>query len=246
MSRAFEGIFDDDFTHIYGYNKAEKGFFHSEELRFQKRVTMSTIVLGICGSPKKEKSSSEFLLAQALASAKSSGEIETELLRLADYSILPCTGCDNCVRQKPCPEDSKDDVPKVLDKMETAHGIIFASPSYFSSVPGLLKNLIDRSRTRKMHDHRLRDKIVGILVAAGLRQGGQESTATTIINYALGQGMIVVGGVGDPVKEGWAGITGLQSEGFTWRWTSKDEIGIRNSQLVGQRVAALAIKFHKG
>jgi multimeric flavodoxin WrbA len=205
---------------------------------------MTIKVLGLCGSPKKEKSSSEFLLMEALEAANSVGKVKTELLRLADYSILPCTGCDNCVRQKPCPEDVKDDVPKVLDKMEAAHAIIFASPSYFATVPGLLKNLIDRSRTRKMLDHRLRDKIVGIIVAAGLRHGGQETTASTLINYALGQGMIVVGGVGDPVKEGWAGMTGLQTDGFSWRGTPKDEIAIRNSQLVGERVASLAKTFH--
>ncbi|MFX1509248.1 MAG: flavodoxin family protein [Promethearchaeota archaeon] len=206
---------------------------------------MTTKVLGLCGSPKKEKSSSEFLLTQALEAARSVAKVETELLRLADYSILPCTGCDNCVRQKPCPEDAKDDVPKVLDKMEAAHAIIFASPSYFGMVPGLLKNLIDRSRTRKMLDHRLRNKIVGIIVAAGLRHGGQESTAGTLINYALGQGMIVAGGLGDPVKEAWAGMTGLQTEGFLWRGTPKDEIAIRNSQLVGERVASLAKIFHR-
>lgn len=206
---------------------------------------MAITVLGICGSPKKEKSSSEFLLAQALDAAKTVGEVETELLRLSDYSILPCTGCDNCVRQKPCPEDAKDDVPKVLDKMQAAHAIIFSSPSYFSAVPGLLKNLIDRSRTRKMLNHLLRDKIVGIIVAAGLRHGGQESTASAIINYALAQGMIVAGGIGNPVTEAWAGMTGLQSEGFTWRGTPKDEIAIRNSQLVGERVASLAIKLQE-
>ena len=129
--------------------------------------------------------------------------------------------------------------------MEEAQAILFASPSYFATVPGLLKNLIDRSRTRKMLDHRLRDKIVGVIVAAGLRHGGQETTAGTIINYALGQGMIVAGGVGDPVTEAWAGMTGLQSEGFTWRGTPKDEIAIRNSQLVGERITSLAKKLHK-
>jgi multimeric flavodoxin WrbA len=205
---------------------------------------MTIKILGICGSPKREKSSSEFLLIKALEAGEAMGGVEIELLRLADKEILPCTGCDNCVHQKPCPEDAKDDVPTVLDKMEEAHAILFASPSYFATVPGLLKNLIDRSRTRKMMDHRLRDKIVGVIVAAGLRHGGQETTAGTIINYALGHGMIVAGGVGDPVTEAWAGMTGLQSEGFTWRGTPKDEIAIRNSQLVGERVTSLAKKLH--
>ncbi|MFX0168181.1 MAG: flavodoxin family protein [Candidatus Hodarchaeota archaeon] len=207
---------------------------------------MTITVLGLCGSPKHEKSSSEFLLVKALEAAKTVESVTTELLRLADFEILPCTGCDNCVRQKPCPEDAKDDVPKILDKMEAAKAIIFASPSYFATVPGLFKNLIDRSRTRKMQDHRLRDKVVGIIVAAGLRHGGQETTAGTIINYALGQGMIIAGGVGDPVSEAWAGMTGLQTDGFNWRGTPKDDIAIRNSQLVGERVAHLALKLQTG
>ncbi len=204
---------------------------------------MTIKVLGLCGSPKREKSSSEFLLTKALEASEEIGDVKIELIRLADHTILPCTGCDNCVRQNPCPEDSKDDVPGILDEMEQADAIIFASPSYFATVPGVLKNLIDRSRTRKMQDHRLRDKVVGIIVAAGLRHGGQETTASTIINYALGQGMIVVGGLGDPVKEYWAGMTGLQSEGFTWRGTPKDEIAIRNSQLVGKRVTQIALRL---
>ena len=204
---------------------------------------MSIKILGICGSPKKEKSSSEFLLTQALAAAETIKGVTTELVRLAEYQILPCTGCDNCVRKNPCPEDTKDDVPKVLAKMEAANAIIFSSPSYFSTVPGLLKNLIDRSRTLKMQNHRLRDKIIGILAAAGLRHGGQETTVNTIINYALGQGMIVAGGVGNPVTETWSGMSSLQSEGFTWRGTPKDEIAIRNSQLVGERIAQLTLRF---
>lgn len=206
---------------------------------------MPVKILGICGSPKREKSSSEFLLVQALKAAETIEGVTTELIRLAEQKILPCTGCDNCVRQNPCPEDAKDDVPKILTKMEAADAIIFSSPSYFSTVPGLLKNLIDRSRTLKMQNHRLRDKIVGVLATAGLRHGGQETTVSTIINYALGQGMIVAGGVGNPVNEAWSGMSSLQGEGFTWRGTSKDEIAIRNSQLVGERIAQLALKLKK-
>ncbi|MFW9830833.1 MAG: flavodoxin family protein, partial [Candidatus Thorarchaeota archaeon] len=78
------------------------------------RDSMEVRVLGICGSPKKEKSSSEFLLSIALEAAQTIEGVKTELLRLADQEILPCTGCDNCVRQKPCPEDAQDDVPKIL------------------------------------------------------------------------------------------------------------------------------------
>jgi multimeric flavodoxin WrbA len=206
---------------------------------------MTVKVLGICGSPKKTKSSSEFLLSKALEAAAAVKGVETEMVRLADCTILPCTGCDNCIRQQPCPEDAKDDVPKVLAKMQAADALIFASPSYWCTVPGLLKNLMDRSRVLKMKNHGLRDKIVGVLTAAGLRHGGQETTAGTLIYYALAQGMIVAGGVGDPVKDAWAGMTGLQTDGFTWRGTPKDDIAIRNSQLVGDRIAHLTVQLKK-
>ena len=48
-------------------------------------------ILGICGSAKKARSSSEFLLSEAL-SATEEGGAETKLVRLADYKILPCRG----------------------------------------------------------------------------------------------------------------------------------------------------------
>jgi hypothetical protein len=40
-------------------------------------------------------------------------------------------------------------------------------------------------------------------------------------------------------------MTGLQTDGFTWRGTPKDDIAIRNSQLVGDRIAHLTVQLKK-
>ncbi|MHA1850646.1 MAG: flavodoxin family protein, partial [Candidatus Thorarchaeota archaeon] len=127
-------------------------------------------IIGISGSPKKEKSNTQFLLSKALEATAA----ETELINISENNIRHCTGCDSCVRKKPCPESAHDDMPKLEEKLRNADAIIIAAPSYFTSVPGVLKDFIDRSRAMKMLDHQLKDKIFGALTYAGLRYGGQE------------------------------------------------------------------------
>ena len=197
-------------------------------------------ILGICGSPKTDKSSTRLLLTKALEAAaenESYGEVTTELLNVSDLDIRHCTGCDSCVRKKPCPQSSSDDMPKVEKAMKSSDGIIIAAPSYFSSVPGLLKDLIDRSRAMKMLDHQLRNKVFGVITYAGLRYGGQEHVVDALNRYALGQGMIVVGSAASPVRDGNFGSGSLQTDEGSWRSAKHDELAIEGSVLVGRRVA---------
>lgn len=191
------------------------------------------LVVGICGSPKSENSSTKFLLEKALSEVN---DDEKLLLSISDYNILHCTGCDSCVRKKPCPQSAKDDMPEIEKKLVSANAIIIATPSYFTSVPGVLKDLIDRSRALKMNDHQLKDKIFGAISYAGLRYGGQEHVIDVLNRYALGQGMIIVGGVGSPVKHGTFGSGSLQTDEGSWRSARDDELAIKGSVLLGQRV----------
>ncbi|MGY5852539.1 MAG: flavodoxin family protein [Candidatus Thorarchaeota archaeon] len=209
------------------------------------------LIVGVCGSPKKAKSSTRFLLEKALEAASdvlSDGTTETVttlLLDLHEYDILPCTGCDSCVRKKPCPESAKDDMTELESKLTQADGIIIAAPSYFTSVPGILKNLMDRSRTVKMLDHQLRDKFFGAITYAGLRYGGQEHVIDLLNRYALGHGMIVVGALGSPVKHGTFGSGSMQKDDGGWRNATTDELAIEASEVLGRRIAEL-VKSVKG
>ena len=203
------------------------------------------LIIGISSSPKKEKSSTRFLLQKALESASDIMSDENEktattlLLDLHEYEILPCTGCDSCVRKKPCPESAKDDMPKIEEKLRNAKGIIISAPSYFTSVPGILKNLMDRSRYMKMQEHELQDKLFGVISYAGLRYGGQEHVVDLLNRYALAHGMIVVGSLGSPVKHGTFGSGSMQKDDGGWRNATSDELAIENSENLGRRMAQL-------
>jgi multimeric flavodoxin WrbA len=201
------------------------------------------MILGICGSPKKEKSNTRILLQKALEAASdvlSDGTTKTAttlLLDISEFDIRHCTGCDSCVRKKPCPESDHDDMPKLEGKMKLADGIIIAAPSYFTSVPGVLKDLIDRSRPMKMLDHQLKDKVFGAITYAGLRYGGQEPIIEALHRFALGHGMITVGAVGSPVKDGTFGAGSLQTDEGGWRSAATDQLAIDGSIQLGRRVA---------
>ncbi len=198
------------------------------------------LIVGICGSPKSEHSSTRYLLEAALA-AISDGQ--TKLLNISDYNIHHCTGCDSCVRKKPCPQSASDDMPMIEKQLIEADAIIIAAPSYFTSVPGVLKDFIDRSRAMKMNDHQLKDKVFGAISYAGLRYGGQEHVIDVLNRYALGQGMIVVGSVGSPVKHGTFGSGSLQKDDGSWRSAKDDELAVQGSTLLGQRVAEVVLRL---
>ena len=191
-------------------------------------------IIGICGSPKSERSSTRFLIQKALDAIS---DAETELLNISDYTINHCTGCDSCVRKKPCPQSANDDMPEIEKRLINADGFIIGAPSYFTSVPGILKDFIDRSRAMKMNDHQLKDKVFGAITYAGLRYGGQGHVVDVLNRYALGQGMIVVGSVGSPVKHGNFGSGSLQADDGSWRSAEDDELAVKGSELVGLRVA---------
>ncbi|MFW9793486.1 MAG: flavodoxin family protein [Candidatus Thorarchaeota archaeon] len=205
-------------------------------------------IVGISGSPKSEHSSTRFLLEQALEAASEvlPADSETVLLNISDFNILHCTGCDSCVRKKPCPQSANDDIPKLEKELIDADGIIISAPSYFTSVPGVLKDFIDRSRFMKMNSSQLKDTVFGAITFAGLRYGGQEHVIDILNRYALAQGMIVVGGVGSPVKDGTFGSGSLQTDEGTWRSAKDDSLAMRGSRLLGKRVAEIAIRINSG
>ena len=195
-------------------------------------------VLGVSGSPREGKNT-DALLRAALEAAEQAGA-EIEVLSLAGLKILPCTGCNTCVKERRCPQDEEDDMGLVKERLEAADAVVFAAPSYFGGVPGVMKSMMDRSRSLKMDGHRLRDKVASALSLAGLRYGGAEQVAEALARFGLMHGMIVVGGVGDPLSEGYFGIASLQAD-EGWRRAQADAVAVKNAEGVGRRVAGVAL-----
>ena len=101
-------------------------------------------ILAINGSPKGERSntwqlSKSFLEGMAQA-------IKTEI-RIADVShleIKPCLGCFACWNKTPGKCCIRDDMSAVIEDMLWADVILWSFPLYYFSIPGPLKNLMDR------------------------------------------------------------------------------------------------------
>jgi multimeric flavodoxin WrbA len=104
-------------------------------------------VLGIsCG---RRMSNTEIMVKEALMGAEEAGA-EVEFLRLQDYHIKPCTGCNSCVIDLMEKGGGgacvlrDDDFPFIDNLIMDCDGIILGSPIYEKSPTGLLKTLEDR------------------------------------------------------------------------------------------------------
>ncbi|MEM2191924.1 MAG: flavodoxin family protein [Archaeoglobaceae archaeon] len=190
-------------------------------------------LLAINGSPNKRNT---YALLEALVDEAKKLGAEAEILNLADYNINPCKGCDACLKGD-CVQ--KDDIFKVLEAMRKADAIVIGAPTYFGSVPGIVKNLIDRSRMDRMGGFRLRNKVFAPVVTSGLRHGGAEFVAMSLIVYALGQAMIVVSTAENPITTGSFPVGVIQGDAG-WRGVKKDEIALNTARALARRIVEVA------
>lgn len=102
-------------------------------------------VLVINGSPKGERSNTYQLTRAFLEGMGESGEaIESQELTVRDLDIRPCLGCFSCWGKTPGQCCMADDMERVMGKLLWADVTVWSFPLYYFSVPGPLKNLIDR------------------------------------------------------------------------------------------------------
>jgi len=206
------------------------------------------IITLIVGSPRKNRSCN-FLIDKAIEGIKSvSNEFEIKKAQIADYQISPCNGCDQCLRPpNDCPLAENDDTKKLEENILGSSALLIAAPNYFGSVSSQIKVLIDRSRPWKMKNYLLKDVVFAPMASTGLRNGG-EGVISDLINFALIQGMIVVGNTfGSPILEGNIPITSLQKFNLN-EFVGKgetDELAGRIAFDLGKRVAELLIKIKK-
>jgi multimeric flavodoxin WrbA len=101
---------------------------------------------------------------------KQYGEIEFEYVFLSDYSLEFCRGCKVCFDkgEEHCP--LKDDRDVLLEKMEHADGVIFATPNYAFQLSARMKNLFDRLAFI-IHRPRFFGKTCTAIVTQGIGKG---------------------------------------------------------------------------
>ncbi len=101
-------------------------------------------ILLINGSPKGERSNT-YQLTKAFLEGMTGGEAaETREMAVSRLNIRPCLGCFSCWNKTPGKCCISDDMAGVIENMLWADVTVWSFPLYYFSVPGPLKNLMDR------------------------------------------------------------------------------------------------------
>jgi len=130
---------------------------------------MKTVTAFVGSARKKHTHDAVRRLADSLQRL---GDVECEIVGLADCRVELCRGCKLCFEkgEDACPH--RDDRDALIEKMMVSDGVIFATPSYMFQVSALMKALIDRLAFVG-HRPRFFGKTYTSVVTQGLFGGGK-------------------------------------------------------------------------
>jgi multimeric flavodoxin WrbA len=194
------------------------------------------IVLGICGSPRKQ--ATEHVLEETLRMLREKG-FETRLWTVRGREVDYCSHCDYCLTNKTCVV--QDDVQELYVLMNQAKGIVMASPVYNGGVSAQTKTVMDRCRAMVAADKNFFKGKIGMGIAVGGdRAGGQELALMQIHTFFILNGMIPVSG----------GFFGANLGATFWSKDTlegvvQDEEGFRSLKKTVKRFAEYLEKYWK-
>lgn len=179
-------------------------------------------VLLINGSPH-EKGCTNRALTEVAGALKSEG-VEAEIIHIGNKVVSGCIACGHCSETGRCVfEDDK--VNEVLDKMETADGLVAGSPVYYASANGSLYSFLDR--LFQAGDCFAYKPAAAV---ASARRAGTVATLDTINKYFTISQMPVVsstywnmvhGGTAEDVEKDEEGLQTMRNLGKNMAWLLK-------------------------
>lgn len=210
--------------------------------------------VGISSSPRH--GNTEMMVKEALEAAKqetvSRGyEAETVFISFKGKKIQPCLNCDACVRQKRyciLKDDWLDVVKNLIDPVP--NGVILGSPVYFFNVNSAMRAFMERctSLVKGVWDpefpHPVPDwsRTAGGALTIGYdRNGGQETSLTTMLQFLLLNGFVTVSG--EAHRSGYIGASGWQmgNDGAKVDAVLEDKDGLEFCRSLGTRIAKTGI-----
>ncbi|MFA5514681.1 MAG: NAD(P)H-dependent oxidoreductase [Desulfuromonadales bacterium] len=146
-------------------------------------------IVAIIGSPHGKRGNTARLTDYVIEGAQAEGAVvETALLK--GRTIGPCAGCDVCHKVGRCCQ--QDEFEALRERIETADGVILASPNYIFHVSAQLKAFIDRC-CGVIHRLGFEGKYgVSVVTSGG---GGDEPIVEYMNRFLLATGIRPVGGV---------------------------------------------------
>ena len=99
-------------------------------------------ILAIISSPRRKNTYNAIKTIEEIH--KQNCDCEYEYVFLHKVNLKPCIGCHLCLTkgEEFCP--LKDDKDSIINKIESADGVILASPNHTMNVNWRMKNYIDR------------------------------------------------------------------------------------------------------
>ena len=117
-------------------------------------------ILLINGSPR-ENGNTRLLSEAFITKSIQKGNI-VKKYNIFDYDIKDCIDCDKCFTDEvPCVIE--DDFNKLAEELVEADIIIFSLPVYFYSIPGHMKNFIDRLHAFSVGNKNISNKEYAII-----------------------------------------------------------------------------------
>jgi len=175
------------------------------------------LLLGICGSPRKQGTA--YAVEYALKYASEKFGFDTEFWTVRGKEIKYCTHCDYCIREKKgC--INEDDVQKLYLILEEAKYLLIGTPVFQGNLSGQLKTILDRCRGLVAKKPNVfKGKYGTALAVGGDRSGGQEIAIRSILDFYQQNHIIPVSG----------GAFGANLGASLWSRDSGKE-GVQNDQ----------------
>jgi multimeric flavodoxin WrbA len=145
-------------------------------------------ILLISGSPRE--GNTDYILNKVFETLDSS---DKEIIYLREKNISHCKGCLSCDKTNKCM--IRDDMDELLEKLKAAEVIILGTPNYFSNVPGLVKDFIDRTNPFYETAFLKSKKIYAIVVGGEEEKYSERVVNNTLKPFTDAHGMDLVGSV---------------------------------------------------
>lgn len=194
-------------------------------------VENRNLILGICGSPRKQ--ATEFAVQYALKYAAEKYHFDTDFWTVRAKEIKFCIHCDYCIREKKgCVH--KDDMQELYPKLESAKFLLLGTPIFQGTLSGQLKTIMDRCRAIIAKDSEVfKNKFGMALAVGGDRSGGQEIAIRSILDFFQQNHIISLSGGAFGANIGaslWTHDKGKEG-------VEQDEEGLRSIRKVIKRLA---------
>ena len=190
----------------------------------------NNLLLGICGSPRKQ--GTDFAVNYALDYAKEKFGFDTMFWSVRGKEIKFCSHCNYCIREKKgC--INEDDLQELYPLVEKAKFLVFGTPVFQGNLSGQLKTFFDRCRALVAKNPEVfKNKIGAALAVGGDRSGGQEIAIRSILDFFQQNHVISVSGGAFGANLG----ASLWSQDLGLNGVKSDKEGLRSIRKVIKRM----------